>query len=139
MTTRDDGSEEFVPHQFDEKFGRIVAFQFEVSSTSRARTPYISRDYKIPEKDIIPWEKCSSDKHTKFIPEEQREDIENELENAKCLDFSDTSISGGTNSKRELTERKVILKLQYCKHYAADPSTCPTDEETGAYMSKVEV
>ena len=62
-----------------------------------------------------------------------------ELDNAKCLDLTNAHISGGTNSKRDLIENNVILKLQYCKEYAEDPSTCPTDEETGEYMDKVEI
>ena len=56
-----------------------------------------------------------------------------------CLDLTDAHISGGTNSKRDLTENKIILKLQYCKEYAEDPSTCPTDDETATYMDKVEI
>jgi len=45
------------------------------------------------------------------LPEDKREQLADELKNALCLDLSDAEISGGTNPQRDLTEKKVIIKL----------------------------
>ena len=61
-----------------------------------------------------------------------------ELATALCLDLTDQEISGGTNPKKDLEEKKVVIKLQYCDEdkplYQPKSGKCRTKAEIDALM-----
>ena len=99
------------------------------------RTAYLNEDFQIKSNKIIPFEPCTEGKHLKQMT--NQEETIAELRNSKCLDLSGAQLSGGTNPNKELLERRVVLKYEYCGNY--QPTTrfegCASESEFAAFFS----
>ena len=54
-------------YEIPEKYGRLVAFQFELESSVVDRIPYLHDDFEIASSKIVPWVPCAHDDVIKLL------------------------------------------------------------------------